>query len=1060
MLSTHSYAVPLPIDYACGQAPLFLNGTPRHTAWIAAPQGRLLVLPESTCWVRIRDKLPNPPGEDLSALSVYNAKSNMVLFDAHGRQLAAAMRTGDNHKAVTIGNLVSFATAFASPLPLYVRIELVPDTIYPTYVRFHQEDVIAATKRAQREQGQDMVAVLFLIAIAAFTTCLGLALRQQDHLLVSVWALSQACYFVVSRGAYSAFDYWPAVLWMHSYSNFASGSLTAILSIRIGYFNRHSPWRSRVLVGFALLFPLLALHTFLSPPEERSQLLAWSESLLFPLEVIALSAAWTGWRRDAPGCALLLFSILPQAAFHFLLMLMNLSQQGMGSLLPDFAAPGSWFAQLQSMWLPLMFFLSLLLASKQLMENLQSSERLLEERVARRTQELSEANAQLRAHEQALSRATRIAENASRLKSEFLANMSHEIRTPMNAVIGMAYLALKTDLSSKQRDYVSKIYKAGNLLLAVINDVLDFTKIEADKLEIEHIEFTLDEVLAHVAGMTSQKAQDKQLEYLFQVPADIPRHLVGDPLRLGQVLINLTNNAIKFTEHGHICLACKRVTQDADRIRLEFSVRDSGIGMTREQAAQLFQPFTQADGSTTRKYGGTGLGLTISKRLVNMMDGEIGMESEPGRGSVFHFTASFGTVSEVAPLQGMAALSKLRALVIDDSVIACEVLALILQDMGMETDMLSRETEALAKIKLADRGRPYDLVFCDWKMPVLDGMEVAASLRMAGLRQPPKFILVTAFGGEEVRHQTGATAIDGFLVKPIMQSSLLSVLLPLFESSRPASLPILPQSSAVRWQGCRVLLAEDNEINQQIAIEFLQLEGFQVDVATNGKEALANLQAQPAGYYQLVLMDIQMPEMDGHEATQLIRGMPQHAQLPIIALTAHAMLEERERCLREGMLDCITKPLEPEQMFRIIAQWLPPVDTTRAGTTVESAAAAGAEPESVMLLEGFDTVAALHRMGGRLGFYYRMLAKIPSTLGDTPAKLHDALSRQDRTTAERLAHTTVGVAANVGAVELEAVARKLEYALHEGSEDEVLLQDFDHCLARALAQVEGHFKTV
>ncbi|MDN3577757.1 response regulator [Chitinimonas viridis] len=703
-----------------------------------------------------------------------------------------------------------------------------------------------------------------------------------------------------------------------------------------------------------------------------------------------------------------------------------------------------------------------LAVNQELVETLQSSERVLEERVEQRTHELMEANDRLLEQEGALRRAMLVAENASKLKSEFLANMSHEIRTPMNAVIGMAYLALKTELTAKQHDYVSKIHKAGVSLLTVLNDVLDFTKIEAGKLEMENVEFSLDEVLSNVATVTGQKAQDKSLEYLFQVPPNIPRHLVGDPLRLGQVLINLANNAIKFTERGEIHLSCRLVSHHAGGVTLEFAVRDSGIGMTPQQAAQLFQPFTQADGSTTRKYGGTGLGLTICKRLVNMMGGEIRLESEVGIGSTFRFTASFGIARDTkpAPSARPVALQGLRALVADDNPVACEILADALLNLSIGADTARDGAEALLAIHDADADEPYDVVFCDWKMPRLDGIEVAEALNRAQLRHPPKFVLVTAFGREEVRQHAEAAAVDGFLLKPINLSSLVDTLMPLFDSAdqrnfKPAAADGLP-----RWPGFKVLLAEDNEINQQIAVELLQTEGFVVDIAGTGREALTLLHAHPADYYSLVLMDVQMPEMDGHEATIKIRQEARFNRLPVLAMTAHALVEERERCLREGMQDCITKPVDPDMMFRTIAQWLTPGVAVPAQSLASSTAATEAAApvgEAVVQLLGFDTATALERMGGRVEFYHRMLAKLPSALKHTVADLEAALRDGDRATAERLAHTTLGVAGNIGAVELAELAAQMESALRKGSETPTLLLAFEAAIDSALAQVEQHF---
>ena len=375
------------------------------------------------------------------------------------------------------------------------------------------------------------------------------------------------------------------------------------------------------------------------------------------------------------------------------------------------------------------------------------------------------------------------------MKSMFLANMSHEIRTPMNAVIGMAYLALKTPLSEKQRDYVNKIHNAGTSLLGVINDILDFSKIEAGRLDIEAVDFRLDDVIASVTSITAQKAQDKGLEFLVDVADSVPQNLVGDPLRLGQVIANLINNAIKFTEQGEVYLTAELLEQVGERARLRFSVKDTGIGMTPEQAARLFQPFSQADASTTRKHGGTGLGLTICRRLVELMGGEIWLESEPGAGSTFLFTVSVGVSSglarsRVAPEQ----LRAVSALVVDDNAAARDILVHALDGVCARVDAVSSGEEAIAAVRQHDSDRPYDVIFMDWRMPGMDGIQAARLIKEdPSLTTRPAVVLVTAFGREEVREEAERIQMDGFLLKPVTASMLFDTLVALFAgaSARP-----------------------------------------------------------------------------------------------------------------------------------------------------------------------------------------------------------------------------------------------------------------------------------
>ena len=536
-----------------------------------------------------------------------------------------------------------------------------------------------------------------------------------------------------------------------------------------------------------------------------------------------------------------------------------------------------------------------------------------------------------REREQKLVTANVMAEAANIAKSEFLANMSHEIRTPMSAIIGMAYLALRTELTPKQHDYVNKIHRAALSLLGIINDILDFSKIEAGRLEVEAIPFQLEDVLANVASVTAQRAADKQLEYLFHVPPAVPRHLVGDPLRLGQVLINLVNNAVKFTAEGELELSCRQVEEvetEAGKVALRFAVRDTGIGMTPQQQAKLFRAFSQANGSTSRQYGGTGLGLSISQQLVRLMGGNIGVESAPDKGSVFSFDL-------LLPLSGQPehaatlpeALRQARLLLVDDSPAALEILAEALQPLPLRLDCAASGAQALAAIGAADAaGDPYRLVLSDWQMPEMDGIELARRVRQhEGLRQRPGMVLLTAFGREEVQREAERAGIIGFLFKPIGQSALADTLAS-FAAPHPANGTAQIQAAFapehVQRYAARVLLVEDNPVNQEIAAELMALQGICVDIVGNGHEALERLRSVGPQAYGLVLMDLELPLLDGHATTRLLRQDSRFAELPMIAMTAHALAGARERCLAEGMQDYLTKPIDPQQLYATLARWL------------------------------------------------------------------------------------------------------------------------------------------
>jgi len=664
-------------------------------------------------------------------------------------------------------------------------------------------------------------------------------------------------------------------------------------------------------------------------------------------------------------------------------------------------------------------------------------------------------------------KAENAAEAANRAKGEFLANMSHEIRTPMNAIIGMTYLAKLTELTQQQYDYLVKIESSGESLLGVINDILDFSKIEAGRLTMESTEFYLEDVLGKVADMVSIKANEKGLELVFTPDSNVPGELVGDPLRLEQILINLVGNAIKFTEKGEVVLEIRLLEVIGEQAVLKFAVRDTGIGMSRNQMQQLFQAFSQADTSTTRKFGGTGLGLVICNRLVGMMGGETTLESQPGKGSVFSFTAVFGKhdKKKEKPLLLTEDFKGMKALVVDDNRTARQTLKRILESFKLEVVVANTGKEGLQILEAyTKKGTGFDMVFVDWKMPLMDGMETAKHIKNnLDLAHVPIVILVTAYGREDVLAQAEEVGMDGFIAKPVSASKLLDTIMAAMGKdtglkNKGALEPLRKAGGLDQIAGARILLAEDNEINQQVACELLEAVDFTVIVAANGNEALDLLQLNE---FDVVLMDIQMPVMDGLTAARKIRALKsEKSNIPIIAVTAHAMAGDREKSMQAGMNDHINKPLDPEELLAALLKWIEPKERQLPKKTKRLKSKDVRVEKGISLpdLPEFDVEAVLARLGGNRKAFIRLVNKFAvghlSAVDDIAASLKAGSTQKSL----KLTHTLKGVAGNIGAVDLQKAAARLERALKKGIPEEIEPQlDFTHS---SLGQVLSAIKQI